>query len=84
MESPSIELCSGLSSVHGMISNSAAGVAGGGDANSFSADNTLRTVSRAGAIAGIGTADARLLRIGENAIFRLPGRTIARGDWSAA
>ncbi len=78
MESLSIELCSGLSSVHDMISNDAMGVAGSGDANSFSAGDTLRTVSRAGAIAGIGTADAQLLRIGENAIFRLPAQVIAR------
>jgi aminoglycoside phosphotransferase (APT) family kinase protein len=61
-----------------MISNGAAGPASNGDANSFSTVDTLGTVSRAGSIAGIDTADARLLRIGENAIFRLPGRVIAR------
>ncbi|TQL96046.1 thiamine kinase-like enzyme [Actinoallomurus bryophytorum] len=61
-----------------MISNGAAGPAGNEDANSFSAEGTLQTVSHAGSVAGIDTADARLLRIGENAIFRLPGRVVAR------
>src|SRR3569833_8189 len=61
-----------------MISNGAAGPASNGDANSFSAEATLRTVSHAGSVTGIDTAGARLLRIGENAIFRLPDRVIAR------
>jgi aminoglycoside phosphotransferase (APT) family kinase protein len=61
-----------------MISDGAAEPAGDEDANSFTADDTLRTVSRAGSVAGIDTTDARPLRIGENAVFRLPGRVIAR------
>jgi aminoglycoside phosphotransferase (APT) family kinase protein len=61
-----------------MISNDAVGPGGGGNANGFGAEGTLRTVSHAGSIAGVDTADARLLRIGENAIFRLPGQIIAR------
>ena len=61
-----------------MISNGAAEPASNGDANSFDSEDTLRTVNHVGSIAGIDTAGARLLRIGENAIFRLPGRVIAR------
>jgi aminoglycoside phosphotransferase (APT) family kinase protein len=61
-----------------MISDGAAEPGSNGDANGFTADDTLRTVSRAGAVAGIDTGGARLLRIGENAIFRLPGRVVAR------
>jgi aminoglycoside phosphotransferase (APT) family kinase protein len=61
-----------------MLSNGAAGPASNGDANSFTAGDTLRTVIQAGSIAGLETEDARLLRIGENAIFRLPGRFVAR------
>lgn len=61
-----------------MISDGGTGPSGDADADSFSAEDTLRTVRRAGSVAAIDTADARLLRIGENAIFRLPGRVVAR------
>jgi aminoglycoside phosphotransferase (APT) family kinase protein len=61
-----------------MISNGAPGPAGDGDATGFSADDTRHTMTHAGAVTGLDTADARLLRIGENAIFRLPGQVIAR------
>jgi hypothetical protein len=61
-----------------MISNGPAEPASNGSTSGFGAEDTLRTVGRAGAIASIDTADARLLRIGENAIFRLPGQIVAR------
>lgn len=61
-----------------MIPNDAAEPAGAGEARRFTAEDTLRTLTHAGAITGINVADARLLRIGENAIYRLPGQLVAR------
>jgi aminoglycoside phosphotransferase (APT) family kinase protein len=61
-----------------MISNDAAGPAGGGNGNRFTAGDTLRTLGYAAAAAGVEVTDARLLRIGENAIYRLPGQIVAR------
>lgn len=68
----------GVGSVQGMISNDAAEPAEDGNVQRFTAADTLRTLNCAGAVAGIDVAGARLLRIGENAIYRLPDRIIAR------
>lgn len=73
-----------VGSVQGMISNDAAEPAGNGNAQRFTAAETQRTLSHAGAVAGIDVTGAQLLRIGENAIYRLPDRIIARIARTAA
>ncbi|WP_345429253.1 aminoglycoside phosphotransferase family protein [Actinoallomurus vinaceus] len=67
-----------------MISNDAAEPAGGRGAQRFAAADTLRTLNRAGTVAGIDVAGAQLLRIGENAVYRLSDRIIARIARTAA
>ncbi|MEV5705658.1 aminoglycoside phosphotransferase family protein [Actinoallomurus sp. NPDC052274] len=67
-----------------MISHGATEPAEDGNAQTFAAADTLRTLNHAGAVAGIDVTGARLLRIGENAIYRLPDRTIGRIARTAA
>ncbi|MCO5993007.1 phosphotransferase enzyme family protein [Actinoallomurus rhizosphaericola] len=67
-----------------MISNGAAEPAEDGNAQSFAAADTLRTLNHAGAVVGIDVTGAQLLRIGENAIYRLPDRIIGRIARTAA
>lgn len=65
-----------VGSVQGMISES--GPADEGSPRWFTAEDTARTLEHAGRLSGVDVSDARLIRIGENAIYRLPGGAIAR------
>lgn len=61
-----------------MLSNDAAGPVGGGNGSRFAAEDTLRTLSRVAVVTGLEVMGAQLLRIGENAVYRLPGQVVAR------
>jgi thiamine kinase-like enzyme len=60
------------------MSGTAASAAHHDDQRGFTAEDTLQTLSLACEQVGLAWAGARLVRLGENAIYRLPGQIVAR------